>query len=509
MLSRELRCLNPRMPRVPLLAGTSLVVANAEDAVVLRPPAPGRATDVDAATREALRFPLDGEPLEALARGAERATVVVQPPALPIPGLAVDPRQRAIATVVDTLEGLGIPTERQTLLVACGLMRRTSERGLPGLVTPELARRFRGRVVVHDAEDPGLVLLDDAPPPLRLARELVETDVVVVVSSAESVLDGGPSALLAAAGSASQRHATAYSLLETAGSGGWRLATRLESVLGGRVRLIGVSLVLNHPQPAGLLHGFPYEAEAAERIVRSPLRYAYSALPAFVRRRILGRLSAERTVAAVLAGRPSVAHAEALLRAIELRGTTLAGPLDALVVGTPGTTPFLPRESPNPLLAAYLGLGQALGLWRDSFPVADGGVAIIVSGFRRTFPHPTQQPYRVFFRAAPLARDPQLLAAAEAAAVADARAIEEYRAGTTVHPLLPFRDWDACRPALERLGSVYVAGARDATAVRQLGFVPIGSLGSALQMARGEAGPQACIGFLLAPPYFPLKVGSE
>jgi hypothetical protein len=44
--------------------------------------------------------------------------------------------------------------------------------------------------------------------------------------------------------------------------------------------------------------------------------------------------------------------------------------------------------------------------------------------------------------------------------------------------------------------------------VRQLGFVPIGGIGAALQMARGHRGPDASIGFLLAPPYFPLRVGS-
>ena len=46
-----------------------------------------------------------------------------------------------------------------------------------------------------------------------------------------------------------------------------------------RVPLFGVSLVLNHPQYGGLLHGYPYEAEAAERIARSPLRLAFSAAP--------------------------------------------------------------------------------------------------------------------------------------------------------------------------------------------------------------------------------------
>ena len=499
------------MARVPLLSGTRLVLATADDdALVLRPPPPGRGTDVAAATREALRFPLAGEPLEALAAGARRVTIVVEPPALPIGSVATDPRRIAIATVSEELEALGVPTEGQALFVASGLARRPGQRELATFVTPELRRRFHGRVAVHDAADPALVpvTVDDGPP-LRVAAELVEADLVVVVSSAETVLHGGSSSLLAAADAHTQRHATADSLLETGGSEGWRLGTLLERALSARgVPLFGVSLVLNHPQMTGLLRGYPYDAAAAERIARSPLRLAFTAAPEGLRRRVLRSLPAQRTAAAVLAGPPSVAHAEALLRAIELHRTILAEPLDALVIGVPGTTPFLPREAPNPLLSAHLGLGHALGLWRDGFPIAEGGVAILVDPFRRQFAQPTQQPYLVFFRSTPIARDAELLAAAEEAVAMDARATEAYRAGRTVHPLLPFRDWEACRPALDRLGSVYVAGARDASAVRQLGFVPIGSLGGAIQMVRGQRGPGARIGFLLAPPYFPLKVGA-
>jgi hypothetical protein len=501
--------LNPRVPRVPLLSGSRLVVASApDDARILRPPPPGRATDVDAATKEALRFPLDGEPLEALAANARRATVVVEPPALPIGNVLGDPRRLAITAVSEELELLGVPTGDQTLLVACGLARRASRGEIAALVTPELRRRFHGRVAVHDAADPALPGIPPGAPRVRVARELVETDLVVAVSAAETVLHGGPATLLAAADAETQRRATAQSLLETGGSEGWRLATLVEQTLAARVPLFGVSLVLNHPQFAGPLRGYPYEPGTAERIARSPLRLAFSAAPESVRRRVLRALQGTRTTAAVLAGPPSVAHAEALLRAIELRRTTLDEPLDALVLGIPGTTPFLPREKPNPLLAAHLGLAHALGLWRDAFPVSDGGVVILVHRFRRTFARPTQQPYHVFFRSDPIARDRALLAAAEDAVAADAKALEEYRAGGTVHPLLPFRDWEACRPALERLGAVYVAGARDAAAVRQLGFVPIGGIGAALQMARGHRGPDARIGFLLSPPYFPLRVGS-
>src|SRR5437764_1342879 len=116
-----------------------------------------------------------------------RVTIVVEPPALPIPAAPADPRQLAIGAVVDELERLGIPSGFQTILVACGLARRLAQRELEGLVTPELARRFHGSVVVHDVEDPELVVLDETSrPPLRVNRALIETDLVVVVTAAES-----------------------------------------------------------------------------------------------------------------------------------------------------------------------------------------------------------------------------------------------------------------------------------------------------------------------------------
>jgi hypothetical protein len=52
---------------------------------------------------------------------------------------------------------------------------------------------------------------------------------------------------------------------------------------------------------------------------------------------------------------------------------------------------------------------------------------------------------------------------------------------------------------------VLVAGAGDAAAVRQLGFVPVHGVHAALEMARGQGHER--IGFLLSPPYFPLRVG--
>jgi len=498
-----------------MLSGSRLTVVNApDDSVILRPQGPGEAiADVGAAVRDALRFPLVGEPLEALVHRGGRATIVIEPPSLPIPTAQNDPRRAAIGAVVDELKRVGVPVENQTLLVAGGLARRLGERDLEqlGIVSPEFARRFRGRVVIHDVEDPDLVQIGQSGRvPLRIHPALLETDAIVVVTSAETVIHGGPAALLGASGREALRAAGAYSLLETSASQGWQLGVAIERELSRRVPVIGASLTFNHPRLSGAARGYPYDQEALDRISGSPLRRPFGLLPGWARDRIIRSVRREVSVGAAYGGPPSVAHAEALLRGVETRSAPLEGQLDAIVIGIPRTTPFLPRERPNPLLAAYLALGLALRMWRDGFPVADGGTAILLHRFHRRFAHPTQQPYRTFFQATSrLGREPVELMEAERIAVADPRAIDAYRGRRSCHPLLPFADWSACAPALGRLGAVIVAGCRDAVAARQLGFVPSQGIGSALELAHGRAGGPPRVGFLLSPPYFPLRVTTD
>jgi hypothetical protein len=491
--------------RVPLLAGPRIAVVDVpDDAIVLRPPRPGTALDdVPAAVREALRFPLEGEPLEHLARRGGTATLVIEQPALPIPSSSPEPRHEAVAATVDELDRLGV--DRVTILVAGGLQRRTTPHEIGLLVPPEFRRRFRGRVSVHDAEADDLVPLDDAGNvQLRINRALVETDLVVTVTAAETVLNGGPSALLRAAGREALRAAGAVSLLETSASQGWRLALELERRLAQRVPVFGVSLALNLPHVLG---GYPYEEEAIARVARSRLRRGLALLPGAVRARVIERVPRELTAAAVFGGTPSAAHTEALVRATAFKGLDLAEPLDAIVIGIPPTTPFFPRERPNPVSAAYLGLGLALRLWRNGFPLRPGGTAILLHHLQRRFPTPTQTPYRALFRDPRTARDLDAMRDAEHEAVADTRALDAYRNGRAVHPLEPFVEWSACDATANRLGDVLVAGCRDATAARQLGFVPVHNVAAALTMARGAGASR--IGVLLSPPYFPLVLTSE
>jgi Lactate racemase N-terminal domain len=483
-----------------------VLVPIGDEDVVLRPPPPAeQVVDVPAAVRDALRFPLSGPSLDAVAPRGGRATIVVEPPALPLPGVPQDPRQEAVAATIAELERCGIEDERQTIVVAGGLGRRYGQRDLERLLPPPQARAFRGRVLVHDAEG-GLVPISDS---IRIHPALVETDVVVVVSGAETVRHGGPGTLISACNAATVRGATgADSLLEAASAPEWDLGLELESALGRRIGLMGVSLVLDLPRLTGRYRGYPHDEAAVGHVVRSPFRKLFSLLPRPLRHDILDRQGRRLSATAAFAGPPSVAHAEALLRGVALRGMRLAQPVDALVVGVPWVGPNVPREPLNPVTSASVVLGLTLRLWRDAFPIRQDGTLVLVHRLARSFAHGTQAPYAAMFNALRSARDPEELAEAESSAGSDARALDAYRGGKACHPLQPYADWAGCARPLSRLGRVVVAGSRDAIAARTLGFVPSRGIGSALEMAHGVAGGRARVGILLAPPYPALVVGS-
>jgi hypothetical protein len=500
-----------RVRRVPLLTGSRIVVvpAGGDDLVLLSAPPPERLVDTGAAVRDALRFPLSGLPLEAIVPRGGRATIVVEHPLLPVPSVASDPRREALAATLGELERCGVPTERQTILVAGGLERRAGARELgTTLLAPHVARAFRGRVLVHDAEDPALVPIERTSREIHVHPALLETDFVLVVGAAETILDGGPGTLLKAADAQTVRAcAGADSLLEAARAPEWALALEVEAALARKVALVGVSLVLDLPRLTGTFRGYAFDEASVARIARSRLRRAFGLLPSGARRELLVRQAGRLGATAAFAGTPSVAHAEALVRGVTRRGTRVPDAVDALVVGVPWANPHDPREPLDPVSAAAAALGLALRLRRDAFPIRLGGTLILVHPLRRSFGRSSHAPFGAMFRALREAHGPDDVERSERDAAKEERALAAYRSGQTCHPLLPYADWAGCAPALERLGRVVVAGCRDALAARTLGFVPSGGVGAALAMAHGLSGGRARIGILPAPPYPPLLVG--
>jgi hypothetical protein len=496
--------------RVPLHSGSRLpLVALPDDAALLGAPPPlDPLADIGAAVAEALRYPLAGGPLEALAPRRGRATVVVQPPALPLPTVKEDARRDALAAVLSELGRAGVARGDVTILVAGGLARRAGRRELETLLRPDQAREFRGEIVVHDCE------ADDLRPVVadghrtRVHPTLVDTDLIVTVGAGETVLHGGATAFVDATVPGTMRAARTVSLLEATGATALRLGSALEAELGRSVPVVGVALVLDRPRTTGLYRGYPWRPEALDAVRRSPFRRVLNASPAGLRRRLLAGAPRELDVVAALAGPPSVAHAEALVRGTAVRSVVVPRPFDTLVVPLAWEGPHLPREPLNPITAAAVGLGHALRLWRNRPPLAEGGTVVLLHPFSRVMGHGPQAPYRTLFAALRDGTSERILGKVEAQAARDRRAVAAYRGGGAPHPRLPFADWETCGALLARAGRVIVAGCRDAGAARALGFVPSHNAATALAMADGLAGPDARTGVILGPPYPALIVGA-
>ena len=499
------------MARIPLLSGSRIPLVTVGDDTVLLTPPPrlDPLENVASAVGEALRYPLSGPSIRDLITPGGRATIVVERRSLPIPGSPNDPRQEAVAAVVDELDRLGMRADRHTILIAGGLERRAGRRELEAVLRPIQAREFRGAVVVHDATSSELRPLDVEDAPLvSIHPALLAADLVVCVTAAETSERGGACALLSCCGvDTIGSEPPASSLLAPSHSPIGAHAGRIATALGRKTPVIGVSLVLDHPRLTGSHRGYPSSTEALAALARSPVRRLLNTLPGMLRERTLQRLGREVSATGVLAGPPSVAHAEALLRGISLRGAPLAGQLDTIIVPLPWSGIHEPREPLNPITAAATGLGHAMRLWRDASPLAEGGTIVLLHDLRRAFGHGPQAPYRALFQALREGGSAEQVAEARDAAVREASGLAAYRQSRAPHPLLPFLDWESCRPALDRAGRVLVAGCRDAGAARALGFVPTHSITAALEMARGVAGGTHRAGVLVAPPYAPLIVG--
>ncbi len=241
--------------------------------------------------------------------------------------------------------------------------------------------------------------------------------------------------------------------------------------------------------------------------LRRVLAQLFRLLPGFVRLRIIRALPEAITAAGVFAGPPSVAHAEALLRSIDLRAIELDAPLDAICVGIParrrtfrasGRILCWPPTSGWVLRSAYGASPRPSSKAAPRFCSTASTAASRIRRNSRTGRSSTPPGAGSIRRSSPRRSRPRRPTLTRST---------RYRAGRACHPLLPYADWSVVRQQTDRLGTVIVGGCRDAAGARHFGFVPARSAGTALSLALGLSEGRARIGFLLAPPYCPLRVG--
>ena len=279
--------------RVPLHSGSRVpLVTLPDDAVLLGAPPPLDAlADIGAAVDRGLPLPARRPAArESLAPRGGRATVVVQPPAVPLPTAQDDARRDALAAVLGELSRAGVARESVTVLVAGGLARRPGRRELESLLRPDqatgLPRRDRrprlrgGRSAARRRRRP-----PDARPP-RTRRDRSDRDGRAPARACSTAARRRWSTRACPARCAPRARCPCS---RRTGAAALQIGAALEEELGRAVPVIGLSLVLDRPRTTGLYRGYPWRPEAIEAVGRSPFRRLLNASPAVLRRRVARR----------------------------------------------------------------------------------------------------------------------------------------------------------------------------------------------------------------------------
>ena len=464
--------------------------------VVLRPPPPlVRVVDVAAAVRDALRFPLAGARLlraragEAVASRSSSSRLRSRCPARrSIPGGgARDGARRAHRTRRDRRPP-DDPRRRRPLPEARPARPRAAAAASGGTRVP----RSRGRP--RRGSEPDLVPSRSRTTPMRASIVRSSRRIsCVVVSAAETILHGGPGALLAAC-DADDRSTRGRRELAPAGSGraGVGARARRSSAQSLEASRLIERLARARPSaPHGPIPRTTRTSRTRSPRLGSPFRRLYSLLPGGVRRTILPRSGqGDSPRPPPSQGRPRSRTAEALLRAVELRGgADWPSRSTRSSSGVPWIGPHVPREPLNPITSAAMALGLALRLWRDAFPVREGGTLVLVHSLTRSFAHGAAGSVPAALRRARNARTHPRRLASRSAPRRRTRARRRLPSRPHLPPAPPVRRLGRLRPgALARsAASSSRAAATPAPRARSASSRAT-AISSALEMAHGVSG---------------------
>ena len=251
--------------------------------------------DEDGAVREAIAQPIASRPLAEIAKGRESACIVISDITRPVPNKVILP------PMLETLEEVGIPREKITILIATGIHRPNNAEELEIMVGRDIMETYR--IVNHFSQKPETHTYlgkTQNGTPVYIDNTYLESDLKVITGLIEPHLMAG------------------YS------GGRKAICPGIASVETMRV-MHGPEL-MEHPKSAvGILEDNPFHMEATE-----------IALMAGVDFNLNVAIDKERRITGVFAGDMVESHRIGAEFVEKQAKVTLPAPADAVVVSSAG-----------------------------------------------------------------------------------------------------------------------------------------------------------------------------
>lgn len=437
--------------------GTAEVTFEAPaDTEVVKPTVAGLrpVDDMREEMRRALGNPLGMPPLADLVGPGSRVTIAFDDPVK----LTWGPiGEIGMSETIDALTSAGVAEEDITLICANSLHRKWTDAELTSVIGADVARRFAGRLLCHDAEDPESMAsfgTTKSGYPVRLHRLVRDSDLLVYVNRGyKRGMNGGWKSVCV-------------------GLSDWTSIRRSHTPDG-----LSMSLRKNRMHAMFDEMGAHAEATLGRKMFKVEMLQANQTEAAAI---WAGDTSATRAVAI-----------ERLARSLPPRRSDDRPPADIVVYGVPDASGYAAFAGHNPILQLVsYGLGY-LGGYIEARG-KPGCTVIVASPCPDEWDmvhHPTHK--EVWDRVIPETRDAYEITERFGEEFAHhARDIEQYRSGLAYHPVHALL---AVHPLkrLKHAGRIMVAGAVDPAVPRWLGFDPFPTVEDALAEALRAHGEDA------------------
>ncbi|MHB1534514.1 MAG: lactate racemase domain-containing protein [Acidimicrobiales bacterium] len=427
--------------------------------------------DPQQATREALNGPVGLPPLRQLVHPGSRVAIAF-PDRVKGGSHAQAHRKVALPLILEELAAGGVDDDDIHLVCAVGLHRKNTVEEMTAYLPGQVIKRWTGRLVNHDAEDPDGVIdlgrssLGDV---VTFNRTCAEADVTVVLGHVQGNPYGGLSG----------GHKTATTGLTT-----WR------SIAGHHG-----PATMHRPDfvPISTDSHFRHQLRAIGQQIQSGIGHPLYAVDA-----VIGKGS---TILGTFAG--AVDDVEQASWPLARRRTNVeveTEPADVLLFGLPRDFHYGPGMGTNPILMAQATasvIARCAGLLRPE------GVAIVFSECDGWFNDDWFPSYRETFERWNERRSVEEMGTAIDDIATRPEYIDAYRFKGGYHPFHGFSMLSMAAIGLQRTARILIVGAKAPGWARAMGFEPVVDFDAALVEAKRHVGATPR---LVALPRFLLEV---
>ncbi len=481
------------------------------------PPLPGLPNPREE-IEHALENPIDSDPLSAQLRPGMKVTIAFDDISLPLPPMVTpDIREQIIDVLLHKLHDAGVDDIH--LICAVSLHRRMTGAELKRVLGHHIYHHFAPyRLYNHDAEDKeNIVRLGETEKGemVEVNKRAVESDLLIYVNINLVTMDGGNKSVGVGLGTYNsvRAHHTVHAMMHSESymdppnSELHHSCDRQGAIVNEHMNVFHIETTLNNntfPSVLGFLQKKEQDYTSLDWANLYINKISTDLFPMGLNRKIFSKVFAPYEMTSIQCGATDPVHEKTLENCLKQQLVEVEGQADILIFGMPYICPYNVNSIMNPILVYCLGMGYFFNFYRGKPLIKKDGVIIFMHPLEYKF-HKVHHPSYIDFFDNVLTQttDPaEIEKKYEEDFAYNEKYIDLYRNSFAYHGVHPFYMWYWGSYGMKWVKDVIAVNPKSIEAATRMGFSHSKNLNEAIEMAKGQVGPDPQISVYHCPPIF-------